>query len=258
MFSKLNDQHHHPGHGNSCLFATDLPVEAKAYVDAAQFAATVTALNDIIHLRVRLMDKYGSHQMCCIFTACFCCCIGCIPFYCAMKSNIKARKRADADYWIILQKHNETYYNPRGVTLKVKNDTIITSGTSSVGIADGGHTVNHEVRTSKWYLIIEIETPIYASNPIITFAAPGYQEAEQSTVVNLKLMTTPPKEASIHISNAATFDDLLIDARAAFRLDSSLHVYAVDNANVMYSSKVNVTAALTKNRNTHVYITVDM
>lgn len=109
--------------------------------------------------------------------------------------------------------------------------------------------------TIGWFLIIEIEPQCVAA---LTPGQPGEGETENSGVVTLKLLTSPPKEASIRIAASATFDDLVLDARSAFCLDESMRVWAVDDKEVIYSGKLNVLAALQSNKNTHVYITVDM
>ncbi len=99
-------------------------------------------------------------------------------------------------------------------------------------------------------MVIEIEARSVPFSPD--------EKSEQTKVIKLMLLTTPAKEASIRFSDSTTFEEVLADARVAFRLDQSLHFSAVDSKNVMYSGRINVLAALKRNRNTHVYITVDM
>lgn len=237
-----------PGIRDERIFCLDVPIEAQAYVNVTQFGITVDALNAIERQRKRHLKKQDLAEtrcfICALFCCCCCCCLGTIPFCCAVKRHDKAAKRMIVKYYEVLAEHNEKYYNPTGVNLKVNNNTTVASGTGYVN----GATTFVNASSTKWYLTIEI-----SARPTSAAVAP-----EESAVISLRLMTKPPKEVSIRIADDATFNDLLEDARATFHLDKSIHMQAVDSKNVVYSGRVNVLAALAKNKNTHVYITVDM
>lgn len=234
-----------PGVRDSRIFCLDLPIEAQPYVDTRQFGITVDALNAVERRRlhhIKQQDLADTRCCVCAILSCACCCICAIPFCFAINRHHKATQRMATKYYEVLAEHNEKHYNPQGVTLKVNNDTTVASGTS-YGAAG---TSFHSASSTKWYLTIEISSR--AISP----------PKEESAVVNLKLMTTPPKEISIRIVDDATFADLLVDARAAFHLDKSISMQAVDSKGIVYSGRANVMAALAKNNNKEVYVAVDM
>ena len=189
-----------PGVRDDRIFCLDLPVEAQAYVDAGQFAITVDAINAIERRRLRHLKQQDlAETRCCICAMlCCCCCLGAIPFYCAIKRHHKGAERMAAKYYQVLAEHNEKYYQPTGVTLKVGNNTVVASG------------IGYSASSTKYYLTIEISPrPAPADQPAKRSVG---NPLEESAVVRLLLMTTPTKEVSIRIVDDATFADLLIDA----------------------------------------------